>query len=169
MFFEKEFISFNLLDVLYLNQNNVNIKNEGRNFNAVSFRLRSDATLKTEFGEYHMRENYVALFPARVDYRRIANNDELMVVHFDSTDYHTENIEFFEAQSPERLKKLFENSKVAFCKLVYTANASTLFFAGNAKGVLAAYQKVSQVVVPQVVVEPLVQQVVLIVVLDPYN
>ena len=109
MFFEKEFISFNLLDVLYLNQNNVNIKNEGRNFNAISFRLRSDATLKTEFGEYHMRENYVALFPARVDYRRIANNDELMVVHFDSTDYHTENIEFFEAQSPERLKKLFEN------------------------------------------------------------
>lgn len=109
MFFEKEMISFNLLDVLYLNQSNINIKNEGRNFNAISFRLRSDTTLKTKLGEYHMHENYVAYFPARVDYRRIANSDELIVVHFDSTNYHTENIEFFEARSPERLKKLFEN------------------------------------------------------------
>ena len=109
MFFKKEFLSFNLLDVLYLNQNNVNIKNEGRNFNAISFRLRSDAVIKTEHGEYHMRDNYVAHFPARVDYRRIANNDELIVVHFDSTDHHTEDIEFFEARSPEKLKKLFED------------------------------------------------------------
>ena len=46
--------------------------------------------------------------------------------------------------------KLFENSKVALRKLVYATNASTLFFTGNAKGILAAYQKISQVVVPQV-------------------
>ncbi|MBQ9132625.1 MAG: AraC family transcriptional regulator [Clostridia bacterium] len=109
MFFDKEFISFNLLDVLSLRQKNINTKNVGRNFNAISFRLSSDAVIKTKQNEYHMRDNCVAYFPARYDYQRIANNDELIVVHFNSTDYHTEDIEFFEAQSPGRFKKFFED------------------------------------------------------------
>ena len=51
------------------------------------------------------------------------------------------------------IKKLFENSKVAFRKLVYAANASSFFFAGNAKGIFTAYQKISKVVVPQISVK----------------
>ena len=107
MFFEKEMISFNILDVLLLEQKNVHTRNEERNFNALSFRLRSDAVLKTDSDEYHMGDNYLAYFPARLDYRRIAQEDKLIVVHFDSTDYHTEIIEFLEAKSPEKMKSLF--------------------------------------------------------------
>ena len=51
------------------------------------------------------------------------------------------------------IKKLFENGEVTFRKLVNAANASTLFFAGNAKRVFATYQKISEVVVPQVSVK----------------
>ena len=111
MFFEKEFISFNILDVLSLNQKNTNTKNEGRNFSALSLRLHSDAQIKTAQNEYTLGDNYVAYFPARLDYRRIATVDELIVIHFDSTDHHhnhhAEDIEFFKTSSPEKLKKLF--------------------------------------------------------------
>ena len=48
------------------------------------------------------------------------------------------------------IKKLFKNSKVVFSKLVNTTNASTFFFASDAKRIFAAYQNISKVVVPQV-------------------
>ena len=52
MFFEKDLLSFNILDVLELKQQNVNIFNTGRNFNALSFRIRSDAVLMTKTKKY---------------------------------------------------------------------------------------------------------------------
>ena len=60
------------------------------------------------------------------------------------------NAQLFFQRSEVIIKKLFENSKVAFRKLVYATNASALFFTSNAKGILAAYQQISQIVVPQV-------------------
>lgn len=45
MFFENEIISFNILDVLELKQKSVRIHNSGRNFCAISFRIKSDAVL----------------------------------------------------------------------------------------------------------------------------
>lgn len=107
MFFEKEIISFNILDVLSLEQKNINTRNVNRNFNAISFRLRSDAEIKTDRNAYHMRNNYVAYFPARLDYQRLASVDELIVVHFDSTDYHTDDIEFFEVGNSKKMRDLF--------------------------------------------------------------
>lgn len=107
MFFEKEMLSFNLLDVFEINQTNVNIFNSGRNFNALSFRFRSDAVLKTETNEYVMKDNSVAYFPARVDYSRTATVDELIVVHFDTTNYVARNIEFFDPKEPDSLSRLF--------------------------------------------------------------
>ena len=107
MFFEKEMISFNILDVLLLKQENINNYNSGRNFNALSLRVRSDAVIKTDRADYSMGDNYVAFFPARLDYQRIANVDELVVIHFDSTDHLTEDIEFFEAKDVEKIKGLF--------------------------------------------------------------
>lgn len=107
MFFEKEDLSFNLLDVFELKQRDVNIFNSGRNFNALSFRFHSNAVLKTGTETLSMKDNDVSYFPARLDYDRTATVDELIVVHFDTTNYHTQRIEFFEAKEPERLATLF--------------------------------------------------------------
>ena len=107
VFFEKEILSFNILDVLEFNQTNVNMYNSGRNFNALSFRFRSDARLTVRGEELHMQDNYVSYFPARLDYGRTASVDRLIVIHFDTTNYHTQNIEFFEAKDPERFAELF--------------------------------------------------------------
>ena len=84
VFFEKELLSFNILDVLELKQQDVNMFNSGRNFNALSFRFRSDAVLITKTERHSMKDNYVSYFPARLNYTRVATVDEMIVVHFDA-------------------------------------------------------------------------------------
>lgn len=107
MFFEKDILSFHILDVLELKQRNVCMMNKGRNFNALSFRYHSDAVLRTEAKEYRMRDNFVSYVPARLDYSREGTQDELIAVHFDTTNYHTKQIECFEPKDPDALLKLF--------------------------------------------------------------
>ena len=67
VFFEKDLLSFNILDVLELKQQNINMFNSGRNFNALSFRFRSDAVLMTKTEIHSMKDNYLSYFPARLD------------------------------------------------------------------------------------------------------
>ena len=46
MIFEKEFLPLVILDVVKIGQKNVRDRVKGRNFDALSFRLRSDARKK---------------------------------------------------------------------------------------------------------------------------
>lgn len=107
MFFEKEFLSFNLLDVLEMKQADVHMQNTGRNFNAISFRYRTDACLTTEKAAYQMQEHSVAFVPARLNYSRSARVDEMIVVHFETSDYRARGIETFVPKDPDTLGKLF--------------------------------------------------------------
>ena len=108
MFFEKELLSFNILDVLELKQQNVNMFNSGRNFSALSFRFRSDAVLINKTERYSMKDNCVSYFPARLDYTRVATVDEMIIVHFDTINYNTKNIEYFIPNDPAVFSKLFQ-------------------------------------------------------------
>ena len=107
MFFEKDLLLCNILDVLKLKQMNVNMFNSGRNFSALSFRFRSDAVLITKAEKCYMKDNCVSYFPARLDYTRAATTDEMIVVHFDTINYNTKNIEYFIPKDPAVLSKLF--------------------------------------------------------------
>ena len=107
LFFEKDLLSFNILDVIKIKQQNVNMINSGRNFNALSFRFRSDAVLTTKEEKYFMKNNCVSYFPARLDYTRVATVDEMIVIHFDTTNYTTRNIEYFISDNPTVLSELF--------------------------------------------------------------
>ena len=109
MFFEKESISFNILDVLYLDQKDISVYNSGRNFNALSFRYRAETVLKTEKQKHYITDNFVSYIPSRLEYSRISKKDELIVIHFDTTNYNTKNIECFKSESPEKLAELFRN------------------------------------------------------------
>ena len=109
MFFEKDMLSVNILEVLELKQQNVNMFNSGRNFNALSFRFRSDAVLTTKTGSHSMKDNAVSYFPARLDYTRVATVDEMIVVHFDIINYNTKNIEYFIPNDPATLSELFRD------------------------------------------------------------
>ncbi len=107
MFFEKDMILFNILEVLDIRQRNINMFNSGRNFNALSFRFRADTVLKTETEEYKIEDNFVCYIPARLDYSRASVTDELIVIHFDTTNYITRNIECFVPKDPAALSRLF--------------------------------------------------------------
>ena len=107
MIFKSDSISFHLMDVLELKQKNVHIVNTKRNFNALSLRLHSDAYLETKAGKYHLQDNSVAFFPARLDYTRVATVDEMIVIHLNVTNYTAQVIEYFESTAPERLIPLF--------------------------------------------------------------
>lgn len=109
VFFEKDTFSFNLIDIFELKQKDINIFNTGRNFNALSYRFRSDACIETAADSYRMEDNYVSYFPARLDYNRQATVDELIVIHFDTTNYRTRDIEFFEPKDTEALAGMFRD------------------------------------------------------------
>ena len=108
MFFSKEMISLNILDVLEIKQTNVNTFNTGRNFCALSFRYHSDAVITTEDAVCKMGDNCVAYFPERLNYRREASVDELIVVHFITSDCFNRDVEFFEVQNFETLFDMFK-------------------------------------------------------------
>lgn len=107
MFFEQELISFCLLDVLKLKQKNVHLWNCGRNFDALSFRFAADTRLKTKNNEYHMKENYLSYVPARLDYSRQSKTEDLIAIHFNTTNYNTKNIEYFIPTDPTAFANLF--------------------------------------------------------------
>ena len=107
MFFEKDIISFKILDVFEIKQKDVNTFNSGRNFSALSFRFRADTVLKTEKHEYRLKDGAVSYVPARLDYTRISGIDELIVVHFDTVNDREQGIEYFAPQDPEPFAELF--------------------------------------------------------------
>lgn len=107
MFFDKELVSCDILDVIEVRQRNADHSNHGRNFSALSFRMHSNACLKTSDAEYRLCDNSVSYIPARLDYRRISDFDDMIVVHFNTYDYHTDDIEFFVSRNPDKLKELF--------------------------------------------------------------
>lgn len=107
MFFENELLSFNILDVIELRQENVNMHNSGRNFSALSLRLCADTTLTTKQNTYHLTDGCVSFVPSGLDYSRASKRDELIVVHFDVTNYRARDIEFFKPKDTEIFAKLF--------------------------------------------------------------
>lgn len=110
MFFEKEFMRFNILDVLKLSQGNIDSFNNGRRFNAISFRFRSDTVLKTAGDEHKVFDNYISLVPAGLDYRRISKEDELIVIHFDAPEVSSNKIEAFLPREPKKYAELFSTA-----------------------------------------------------------
>lgn len=107
MLFDKEALSFRILDVLRLDQKQVQSFNTGRSFSALSFRIHSDAVLVTPGETLRLSDNAVTYVPPHLDYTRRATRDELIVVHFHTTDYQAFAIESFVAAPYEPLADRF--------------------------------------------------------------
>jgi AraC-like DNA-binding protein len=125
--FESEHLSLRLLDILFLDQKNVSMLNAGRHFDALSFRIRSDAKLQTAEGEYPMTDGSLCYVPAHLDYRRTASYDKMIVVHFHTSEYVGRTIERFTPTDVARMEALFFDIWTCFCEKkagwVYRATA----------------------------------------------
>ncbi len=108
MIFDKEKISFDILDVLEIEQKDIRIFNSNRNFDALSFRFIGNTVLKTKDGDFSLNNNSINFVPSRIDYTRISKHDKLIVIHFHSLNYFSKSIETFLPPNPEKLGELFK-------------------------------------------------------------
>lgn len=108
MFFEKDDMVFQILDVLYFDEDNTDTFNAGRNFCALSFRSFSNSDIIVHNNTYHMGNNSVCFVPNAVDYKRIAVRDRMIVIHLNLLNHPYHDIECFTAQDTEQFRTLFE-------------------------------------------------------------
>ena len=108
MIFEQDTISFQILDVLSFDQAYTKKYNFKRNFDALSFRYEADTIIEYKDKRLYFTDNSIGFFPSDVDYTRISNRDKMIVVHFKSFNYHTNNIESFFPVDYKKYHSLFE-------------------------------------------------------------
>lgn len=114
MIFSTENLSFELIDVLYIKQERVSMFNTGRNFDALSFRIHADARLKTETQDVRLSDGSVSFVPARLDYARTAEVDEMIVVHLNVLGSYDKEIAAFFPTDSERMEGLFREMLTVF-------------------------------------------------------
>lgn len=107
MIFEKDALSFHLLDVIYIDQENVRMHNTERNFDALSFRINADTVLQTTKQSFSFGNDSIVYVPAGVEYDRLAKRDEMVVIHMHTFGYSSKKIERFIPSDPTRLRALF--------------------------------------------------------------
>ena len=108
MFFTNDYIVFEILDVIKLEQDSAKIYNRNRNFDALSFRYDADTLIETNNESFRLAENSVTYFPANVNYMRESKYDKMFVIHFKTFNCHTGNIETFIPKNPQLYRNLFE-------------------------------------------------------------
>ena len=108
MFFEQDYIVFELLEVLYLDQACSKISNSNRNFDALSFRYKADTVLSTHSQEIEVSDNSICYVPSNLSYTRKSKKDKLIVIHFKAFNYHSESIECFNPENFEKYQKIFK-------------------------------------------------------------
>lgn len=108
MIFKQETIAFQILDVLSFDQGYTKKYNFKRNFDALSFRYEADTVIEYKDKRLEFTDNSIGFFPANTDYTRITNRDKMIVVHFKTFNYHTNEIESFFPTDYQKYSVLFK-------------------------------------------------------------
>lgn len=95
MIFEQDSIAFEILDVFNIEQENTKTTNTYRNFDALSYRFEADTLIESNGKECELADHSISFFPSDVNYIRTTKKDKLIVVHFKSFSYHSNEIEYF--------------------------------------------------------------------------
>lgn len=108
MIFSKPKLSFRILEVLKIENENVHMTNQKRHFGAISYRIHSDAVIEYGGKRLEMCDRSVSYFPPDVDYVRTAGIDEIYVVHVSVIGYSTKEIETYVTENPEKTEAAFK-------------------------------------------------------------
>lgn len=131
MIFEQEYLVIEILDVLFMEQENVKKHNTNRHFSALSYRYQGNETVieqtvtvssadgtipgKREYNkQIDLSDNSICYFPSSVDYMRTSKKDKMIVIHFKLFNYHSNKIEPFYPDDCEKYRKLFEEILVCW-------------------------------------------------------
>lgn len=113
MIFEQDHIAFQILDVLYLEQGYTKTLNANRNFDALSYRYEADTIIELKDKKIELADNCVCYFPSKVNYTRTTKKDQLIVIHFETFSYHSDEIECFFPADYGKYATLFE--EILYC------------------------------------------------------
>lgn len=116
MIFEQDSMSFQILDVLNIHQENISIYNSKRHFSALSFRYEADTVIESRGQHIALPTNSICYFPSAVDYTRISQKDHLIVIHFKSISYHSDEVEVFYPEDYQKYHSLFEKALQCWTK-----------------------------------------------------
>lgn len=128
MIFEQENIVFQILDIFYLEHGRAKISNRNRNFDALSYRYEADTVIESNGKVTELIDNTICYFPSEANYIRTTKKDKLIVIHFKSFNYHSNEIEYFIPENPEKYARLFEKILDCWTKkpISYKHNASAI-------------------------------------------
>ena len=107
MIFEQESLSFQILDVLFFDQDYTKKYNFKRYFDALTFRYEADTIIEYKDKQIHFVDNSIGFFPSDCDYTRITKKDKMIVVHFKAYNYHSNDIEGFFPEDYKKYQSLF--------------------------------------------------------------
>lgn len=102
-----------------------------RKYDALSFRIKGNATYEHGEREYHVEKNDILFVPAHYDYKITANKDEeVFVIHFFVENSNFEKMEIFKPLNPDVFERLFmEMQETWRMKSVgYQAKLTSLFY-----------------------------------------
>lgn len=108
MIFEQKTIVFQILDILYFDQGRAKMYNFKRNFDALSLRYEADTIIEYKDKQIEFADNSIGFFPADTDYTRSTNRDKMIVIHFKTLNYHSNEIECFSPTDYKKYRSLFE-------------------------------------------------------------
>lgn len=108
LIFDQEYILFEILDVFYLDQSFKKKTDTERNFDAISFRFKSETKISSGKQEIELCDNSICYFPSGLSYTRVSQKDELIVVHFKAFNYRSNNLEYFFPSEPGKYADLFK-------------------------------------------------------------
>jgi len=108
VFFEQENVAFQILDVLFFDQEYTKRYNCKRNFDALSFRIEADTIIEYNGKYLEFTNNSVGFFPSNIDYTRTTHRDKMIVVHFKTFNYHSNEIESYFPRDYEKYSSLFK-------------------------------------------------------------
>lgn len=113
MIFDQQILNIRVLDVMELNQGTSDTFNK-RGYHALSFRVEADTQLSFAGRTIHAGSGTVGYFPANLSYRRQSIRDRMLVIHFDTGDYHSGSIEMITLKDSVRVHALFREALSAW-------------------------------------------------------
>lgn len=109
MLFENYDFSASVIDVLNYSQiKKAVVPTSARNFCAISYRMKSETYFETKDGIVEAGARSITLFPANMEYVRIAENENMIVIHFVPTAELGNKIKVFYPDNYLEYEKFFD-------------------------------------------------------------
>lgn len=108
MIFTKSNLTFRLIDVLEIKGTNIKKYNQSRHFSALSLRQKSNAQIIFDDQVLLMERGSIAYFPPDLNYARMADYDDMIVIHFEVFNYNSNSIETYKTENMDEIQRLFE-------------------------------------------------------------